>query len=300
MRAVCAAWLSDCVTVDQMKIAGAEMTDAAIVTTKEKLGIGEITGDTFAVFFGNFIHVLLLSLLPTIVIVVAALLLGARYFLDPTAFENISAIDITFMVLLGVIAFSAIFFTTALIVRLAYDARAGNPLRIGSYFGSAFSSIVPVVGCSIIITICALAAMFLFVLTAAMVGGAVAVIFFILAFLAFLYIYAMWTPVIPAIVVENVGFGGLGRSLELTRGFRWACVGALVVMLLCLSVISFVLGIGQVLLTAIGGEIAGMIFAVIFNGVSMAFYGIFAALLYARLREIKEGTSVAALADVFA
>lgn len=276
------------------------MADTTANPTREPLGIGQIAGDTFSIFFGNFLYVILLSLVPTFVIIAAALVLGLRYFMDPTALQNLTAFDIAGFVLLGLIAMAAVFFTTALIVRLAYDAKAGYPLRIGSYFLSALPAVIPIVICAIVIMVCAGVISFLVMLPGSLIGGVAAIISIIPTILAALYVFAMWSVVTPAIVVEKAGLGGLGRSLDLTRDYRWACVGALVIMFLCLTLISIVLGLGQLLLQAIGGEIFAMIFSVVFNGVTMAFYGIFTALMYARLREIKEGASVENLADVFA
>jgi hypothetical protein len=109
--------------------------------------------------------------------------------------------------------------------------------------------------------------------------------------------------VTPAIVIENAGFGSFGRSAQLTKEYRWPCLGALIVVGICayipILIIAMLFGFGA----AAGGFTLG-IFFVIVNTVATVIYmaalGICVALIYARLREIKEGTSVEQLAEVFA
>ena len=276
------------------------MTDVPVRSQNESLGIGSITGDTFSIFFRRFFRVLLLSLLPVLVLVVCGALIFARIAVNPPGAGDPSVLDIAGLVILGLVVFAAYFMTTALIVRFAYDARTGNPIRIGSYFSSAFGAIIPIVACSIIVMIATMAVIFLIMIPGVVIGGVVAVVSFIPAVVAGLYLYAMWVAVIPAIIVERVGFGGLGRSIELTRNYRWSCVGAIVMMFLCLIGIGLVNGVIQIALTAVAGELVAALFGILVSGISMAFGGIFTALLYARLREIKEGTSVEQLAEVFA
>src|SRR3546814_15392056 len=47
-----------------------------------------------------------------------------------------------------------------------------------------------------------------------------------------LWLLAVFAVVVPAIVVEGAGFGGLGRSIGLTKGFRWPILGAMTVIVM--------------------------------------------------------------------
>ena len=118
--------------------------------------------------------------------------------------------------------------------------------------------------------------------------------------IASVFLYTIWIAAIPSIVVENQGVSSLGRSMELTSGYRWQCLGAILVMFLCILGVSLVMGIVQVALGALLGELGAGLISLLSSGLSMALTGIFIALIYARLREIKEGTSVESLAEVFA
>ncbi len=116
------------------------------------------------------------------------------------------------------------------------------------------------------------------------------------------YVAARFLPWVQATVCEDAGWSGLSRAQELTEGYRWPLVGAaLVVGIVIISaggVIGIIAGIGTMILAipletfSVGGWPA-----VVFNaGISGLFYAllvIFTTLVYARLREIKEGVGIA-------
>jgi hypothetical protein len=254
------------------------MTDMPIGTERQKLGVGDILGDTFTILFGNMFKVMLLSLLPIIALIALAVLLIVPFVLGGQPDNVLLVIAI---VAVGLMYFAALFIMTALIVRFAYDVKTGHPLRLGSYFSSTLSVLAPLLICSLV--------------------TGIAILFgFALLFVPGLYLMAMWICVTPAIVIEGAGLGSLSRSIELTRDYRWACVGAILLMFLCLFGLGIVVNIMEAIAKAIAGELVGGLVSIVLNGLLMAFSGIFGALVYARLREIKEGTSVEQLADVFA
>ena len=96
---------------------------------------------------------------------------------------------------------------------------------------------------------------------------------------------------------KGAGFGGLGRSVRLTKGYRWPIIGILVLIGICLILISLA---GGTVIALIGGSviISASIFAVM-TAMLTGLGGIVIALIYARLREIKEGVSVDEIASVF-
>ena len=255
------------------------MTDVPLGTGKQKLGVGDILGDTFSILFGNLFQVLLLSLLPLIGLIVLAALLIVPFFVGGGEPDGI--LFVLAMVAVGLLYFATVFIMSALIVRLAYDVKTGHPLRLASYFSSTFSVLAPLLLCSLL-------------------TGIGMLIGFALLFVPGLYLMGMWICVTPAIVIERAGLGSLSRSADLTRDYRWACVGAILLLFLCLFGLGIVLNIIEAVLTAVAGELVAGIVSIVLNGIMMAFSGIFGALVYARLREIKEGTSVEQLADVFA
>lgn len=253
------------------------MTDTTYNATREKLGVGEIIGDTFSIFFRRFFHIIGLSLLPAIAAFLLILLAAT-----PLALTGPSDIaGIAIIVLLGAVMICAYFFITALVVRLAYDVKAGNRMRLGNYLSSAFQVIVPLIICSLISSFLIMVGAVLFILPG-------------------LYLMALWIGITPAIMVEKAGFGSFRRSADLTRGYRWACVGAILLMMLCNLIISFGLALVAAVIGAIAGQTIEGFIGLFTNSAALGFPAVFTALIYARLREIKDGTSVEQLAKVFA
>lgn len=260
------------------------MADTAVSLSKEKLGVGNIIGDTFSLFVGRIKDIFILTFLPTLLIVVV------QYLLTPSVdLENSQAFDpdqasVWGPLLSGLISMVGVSLITALIVRLAYDAKIGNPMRPGAYFSSALAVIVPLVICTLIVSF-------------AMGIAAIALI------IPGLWVYAVWCVVVPAIVIENAGFGSFGRSAQLTKEYRWPCLGAILVVGICAYIpvllILIFFGFGMTSSGIASGAVLILIHTLA-TTVYLAMIGICVALIYARLREIKEGTSVEQLADVFA
>ncbi|MDN3721053.1 hypothetical protein QW131_22225 [Roseibium salinum] len=171
-------------------------------------------------------------------------------------------------------------FATALLVQLAYDAKLGRPVQIGRYFAPALSALVPLGILSIVVSI--------------IVG-----LGFALFIVPGLWLYAVFSVMAPAVVIERVGFGGMGRSATLTKEYRWPIAGALLLGILCVVVINLVAGLLMGVIVAVGGTFLGLIIFAAVSTVGAGFVSIVIALIYARLREIKEGVSVDQIASVF-
>lgn len=250
------------------------------------LGVGSIISESFSILFRHFFPVLLLSLGPTLLnIVISGLLNGWSAALgrpEPVApdgafFARTAITTVVQLVLSGV--------TTALLVQMAYDAKLQRPLRPGQYFGPALSAAVP-------IAILGLGA------------GILTVIGFMLLIVPGLWIYAVYSMMPAAVVIEKVGFGGLGRSAALTKEYRWPIVGAAFLLVIIGAVIGFVaMFIVGLLLGATGfsgvGIVIGVLVLAFVTTIGAALGSISVALIYARLREIKEGATVRDIAAVF-
>lgn len=108
-----------------------------------------------------------------------------------------------------------------------------------------------------------------------------------------LYVMARYLPWVPAIVFENAGWKGLTRAQELTAGYRWPLVGAVVLM--GLVIVAMILFLSPLALMG-GGGLVTVLFEGVISGLYYALLAIFTALIYARLREIKEGMTTADIA----
>ena len=275
------------------------MTDTSGVA-RPVFGVGKIAGDSFSIFFRHFFWILLISLLPVASLIVFGVVMAAGFSSVSLTAGGMSGLALVAMIALFLLVFAVYFLMIAMIVRLSYDARIGHEIRIGSYFSSAIGSIVPIFLTSIVMWLCMVGIMFVVAVGGALVGTIGTVIFSIAGLIGATFLYVIWIAAVPSIVVEKQGVSSLARSMELTSGYRWQCLGSIVIMFLSILGLSLVLGIVQVAFAAILGEFGGGIISLLSSGLALALTGIFIALIYARLREIKEGTSVESLAEIFA
>lgn len=259
------------------------MTDQTMTQPKAALGVGSIISESFSILFGNFIKVVLLGFVPYLIgFVISGFLVGFGVALgiDEPDFSGAgSAVTNVVSMLINMTVYSVI---TALLVQLAYDAKLSRPVRIGRYFGPALSAVVPLVVLSIVVSI-------------------LAGIGIVLLIVPGLWIYAVFSVMAPAIVIERAGFGGLGRSRSLTKEYRWPILGALLLALVCFIIINLA-ALFLVTIVAAAGSVGMLVAVLLFTAMSTVgagFLSILVALIYARLREIKEGISVDQIASVF-
>jgi hypothetical protein len=154
----------------------------------------------------------------------------------------------------------------------------GEPFTIGQSFGVVLSRTPAIFG----ITICGFIAAF--------VAG-VAFIF------PFFIVMCMLYVAIPACVIEKLGvFASMGRSSDLTRGYRWPIFGLiLIVGIVSIVLFSFI----SYLLAMAGGRPVSWVINFGWDVVSTAFSGVLVAVIYHNLRVAKEGIDVSKIANVF-
>lgn len=115
-----------------------------------------------------------------------------------------------------------------------------------------------------------------------------------------LYVMGMWWLVIPAVVDEKAGFGALGRSFDLTEGYRWPMVGLILLYLLISIIAGAISAVPGMMFGALGptGAILTMAIDAVVNAFLYALGIVTAVLAFNRLRQIKEGGGPG-VADVF-
>jgi hypothetical protein len=120
---------------------------------------------------------------------------------------------------------------------------------------------------------------------------------FVLLFVPGLILLAMWFVATPACVVEKLGpFRSMGRSADLTGGYRWRIFGLMVV----LFIISVAAGpIIDAAMASVGGTTLVLIGSLIWNGIWGAFYAVAAVVADHDLRVAKEGVDIEQIAAVF-
>lgn len=247
------------------------------------LGIGAILGEASNLLVRNFFAACCIALVPIGVGVILSVGLfgvdyatwqGGDFWVQDQTFYTIFFSEI----LLDLIAYSI---ATAMLVSFAYDVKIGRSKPLPAYVSGVASNLVPLIVISTISSV------------VIMIGTMALVI-------PGLWVYAVFSVIAPVIMMESAGFSALNRSAELTRNYRWPIVGLLIAMFIAVfiveSIFDFIFGF---IPEAASNPILLIGLDVIAITVSFAFSCIIIAMLYARLREIKEGVSVDHLADVF-
>lgn len=162
------------------------------------------------------------------------------------------------------------FLVTAVMCLAALDAIIGTRHTLGEYVGRATRHLLPIAVLGTVVSIAAGFAMLFFI-----VPG--------------LYVLAQFFVWVPVLVFEEAGLGALGRAQALTKGYRWPLVGAIVILLLLVIGISLVLAPLLAVAAATPGNLLFALASAAFEALYFALIGIYTALVYVRLREIKEG-----------
>lgn len=174
------------------------------------------------------------------------------------------------------ILLSALF--VAVIALLVVDDAEGRRAGAASYLQRALPSALPVAALSIVI------------------GLAVGV-GLVLLILPGLWAFAVLSVAIPAAAVEGAGLGGLRRSVDLTRGYRWPIVGFGLVFFAIVLAMSLALGllvlapVGLMVGTGDPGLIGGLVLTLVTAGIGALYSGLGALpapVLYLRLRALNE------------
>ncbi|MBG6174746.1 putative membrane protein [Labrenzia sp. EL_208] len=254
------------------------MTETNSTESIVPLGVGTLIGDSFSILFRNIVPIVLIAFVPSLLgVLLSGYLVGFEALLSLGETDAPSGAASALTSLVDLVVYSL---TTAFLVQLAYDAKLNRPIRIAKYIRPALASVIPIAILGIVV---------------GLLIGLAAIAFIIPG----LWVYAVFSVMEPAVVIERLGFRGLGRSEKLTKNYRWPIVGALVLAWICALVIIVVaLFAADFALTS--GVLAVSIFLyATFTAVGTGLLSILTALIYARLREIKEGVSVDQIAEVF-
>lgn len=250
----------------------------------ESLGVGEIISQTLGLFARNFPFFFGVVTVPYFGIYLLTMAVFGT--VDPaTAGSATEVLLITFgsfmIIMLGYI------FIQGVLVRCAIAIHTGHGHQLGLAVSAAFKGFLPI-------------------LLLGIVAGLMTGVAFLALIVPGLYVAAMVYVFVPAIVFEGQGFSALGRSIELTKGYRWAIVGVLLVFGALIWVITIVAGVIIALFASdywvSGGTVNNWIGAVIeavVQGLTLPISMIGTGLVFARLREIKEGGAAEDLVRVF-
>ena len=244
------------------------------------LGVGALIGDTVRMFFSRIVTFVVLSLLPTAITVgVQVLILGVGAVVSPgrPGFGAVSGVG---LVLVSLTPYLALAVFGAAVAVAAHDTKTGGSGSILGYVRAGLTQVIPLALCNLI------AAILIVVGTS-------------LGMLPGLWVFAVFAVVAPAIAIERCGFGGLRRSMDLTREYRWPIMGGAILLFLAMSLfVVLMFGVLTPVTTAIS-PILSVVVIVLVSAFSFSALFIWIGLLYARLRTIKDGTPTENLEEVF-
>ncbi|MAK61960.1 MAG: hypothetical protein CMK09_13385 [Ponticaulis sp.] len=113
----------------------------------------------------------------------------------------------------------------------------------------------------------------------------------------------IWAVVVPAYVAEDIEMmSAFGRSADLTKGQRLRILGLVVIVMLIGLAVSLVLGLvsgGSMMDPMARYTFAGAIFSTISQIVMSVLFTIGSAVLYLKLRYLKDGADVGSISSVF-
>lgn len=282
----------------------------------EKFRIGRVFSNSFAVIGRNLGLLVglaaLFSALPALVLNLwnyrnFANLDFASPETDPSAFLGNSLISTAF----GLIYFVLALLFQSSLVRATIEDLNGKRPAIGDCVQIALRCIFPTLGIGLVVFLTAFLAMVVMMFVAGILipvfGTAIAFVAFMALLVPGIMLLLGVSVSVPVLIQERLGvFGSMSRSRALTKGSRWSLFGLLLIMLLAAIAIqmafALVFGLAFALTGSLStvGLIVGAIGSSVVSTVVATVISVAIAVSYVELRQVKEGTSVDELAEIFA
>jgi hypothetical protein len=237
------------------------------------LGALALIGSSLRLLGANFYFLFPIAFVPALALAALALATGAA---PDAEGEPMGGAAAGWRFLIFFLDILVGFVITGVMCLAAVDAVIGKRHTIGEYLGQTMRHIGPIVGLGALLYLMAGIGLALFILPG-------------------LYVLARFWPWVAAVVFENAGWSGLSRGQELTEGYRWPLAGGLALYLLLIVVVTLflapfvALGVeaGPLLLVPVEAALSAILYAMV---------AVFTALVYVRLRQIKENVTPADIA----
>ncbi|RUV75343.1 MAG: hypothetical protein EOR30_21475 [Mesorhizobium sp.] len=265
-----------------------------VSTTLERPGkfrIGRVFNDSFAVISRNPGLLVglaaLFSGLPTLVFQLWALSRLAPFTAadpaasfdpstlgEPNLMASYSAITIGF----GLVSYILSLLLQASLVRATIEDLNGKQPSFGDCVAKAVSFLLPTFAIALLVGLGVVLGLMLLIVPGIMLA-------------------LRWSVAVPALVQERLGvFGSMARSRDLTKGSRWALFGLFVILIIIVIAIQLALGTATALF---GWGVMGAVVDALVTSVTSMVMSIATAVCYVELRQVREGTSVDELAEIF-
>jgi len=224
---------------------------------------GDILGQTFSTYTANFLAFVTITALVSLPAILATLIVGASPFA--------AVIPMLVGLVTGPIGTGAITYGV-------YEYLRGRQTTVGDCLRVGFSKVLPILGVAIL-------------------TGLIIVVGVILCVIPGLIAATVLALAVPVAIQEQVDvMAALRRSASLTEGYRWTVFGVLFVIGVINGGIGMVIG----LLFAASGhpekaQLVGQIVGILVGGLAATA----PAVMYYRLRSVKESVDVRDIASVF-
>jgi hypothetical protein len=247
---------------------------------------------TFGVFGRNFVPMMVIALAVMAIQAAIEFALGGGIAVEQSDASSPASIVSS---LLSIIGYGLV---TAPITYATFQDLRGTRVGLSGMMSGGFNQIVRVIGAAlaigVLIFVSAMIAVVLY-FASTFVGVVATIAAVIFAF----FILVTWFPLVPALVMEDVGFmAGFGRAGHLSKGRRWGILGLLLVYFVIIIGISIVI-FGIIGVIAVTAPIVGLVLMIPFLSVYSVLGAIMPAVVYYLLRSEKEGVGIDEIARVF-
>ncbi|MEM8550765.1 MAG: hypothetical protein AAGF45_00150 [Pseudomonadota bacterium] len=254
---------------------GSSTPSAVLPDAMPSFGVVGVLKTSFSVYSSRFI------IITFVVLIANSLTYLAEYFNPDQSLAGGGVASFSAFLISIIASFVAFSLSTAFVVQISFDAKMGRRTSSGVVLKKVFAQFLPLILMSVVASI-------------------VISVGFLALILPGLYLLGMLAVYVPAIVVERKGYGAFKRSAELTKGYRWPVIGAIVILYLMVVIVAaMVVGLITGLVDVVG-IVPIFILAALIEAVPTAILAVATAMMYARLLEIKEGVAVDDIAKVFA
>jgi len=185
----------------------------------------------------------------------------------------------TALPLLGqLLAFVLGAFGQAIVAHAVFQDMRGRPVRMAESVRFGMSRFLPLIGLSLSVIVLTVAGFILLIVPGFIVMTALAV-------------------ATPVCVVEQLGpFPSMERSARLTKGHRWAILGAMAALQVMTAIPSNLIAS---VISAVAGPTLAFAGHLIGNGVASTIAAVFTFVMYHDLRIVKDGVDTDQIASVF-
>ena len=247
---------------------------ASISAPAGEFRVGRVLSSAFSLLFRNLPQFGMLSAIASLPYL--AILLGDRAdVMDVAAAESFGSRGYFLQLFLNPILTAL---CQSMVIFGVFQAMRGRPFLISESLSKGLARFFPVLGTAV------LSSLAIGLATLALVVPG-------------LIVTCMLYVALPVCVVEQRGVNdSLGRSSDLTKGFRWQIFGLTFLLGICILVMSVVIG---ALLALFGNSTVITIGGYLWETLSRAILALVAVVAYHELRVAKEGVDIDHIASVF-